>query len=228
MSAMPELHPFGRNLWVVEGPLVRGMGIMFTTRMTIARLTDGSLWIESPVPVSFETLERINSLGLVRYLISATPRHVWRLESWHTLFPDAQLWAAKKTPFTLNKADLPFAGTLGDTPYQGWADDLDQVAFQGSRALEEVIFLHKESGTVIIGDLIQVHSIRNALIKLEGVTAPYGGVGLDIRLTFTKRALARLSLKRVLAWDFDKLIIAHGPLIERDAKALVERAFRWL
>ena len=65
-------------------------------------------------------------------------------------------------------------------------------------------------------------------MRLEGVVSPHGGVGLDIRLTFTNRNLARQSLEKLLAWDFDKLIIAHGPCIEKDAKPFVERAFRWL
>jgi hypothetical protein len=29
-------------------------------------------------------------------------------------------------------------------------------------------------------------------------------------------------------WDFDKLIIAHGPCVDHDAKPFVKRAFRWL
>jgi len=70
--------------------------------------------------------------------------------------------------------------------------------------------------------------LRNALFKLEGVTAPHGGVGREIRLTFTKRDLARRSLEKLLSWDFDKLIIAHGDCIENDAKSFVEQAFRWL
>ena len=40
--------------------------------------------------------------------------------------------------------------------------------------------------------------------------------------------LARESLEKLLSWDFDKLIIAHGICIEKDAKPFVERAFRWL
>jgi hypothetical protein len=55
-----------------------------------------------------------------------------------------------------------------------------------------------------------------------------GGVALDIRLSFTDRNLARRSLEKLLSWDFDKLIIAHGVCIEKDAKPFVERAFRWL
>jgi len=29
-------------------------------------------------------------------------------------------------------------------------------------------------------------------------------------------------------WDFDKLIVAHGVCIEKDARPFVELAFRWL
>jgi len=228
------MQTFAPNVWIIEGPQVRDMGVLFTTRMTVVQLANGSLWVDSPVPVSFETLTRITELGPVRYLVAATPRHVWRLDAWHAPFPEAQLWVARPTPFTLKKGHLPLTGTLGDTPPPAWADDLDQLAFKGSRLIEEVLFLHRASRTLILDDLIQVHPsvrgkpLRNALFRLEGVTAPQGGVGLDIRLTFTKRDLARRSLEKLLSWDFDKLIIAHGDCIEHDAKSFVEQAFRWL
>jgi len=121
-----------------------------------------------------------------------------------------------------------------DTPCQGWVNDFEQLTFKGNPWLKEVIFYHKESRTVIMGDLIQVHSIvkgkplRNTLMKFEGVTHPDGGVGLDIKLTFTNRNLARRSLERLLSWDFNRLIIAHGSCIEKDAKQFVEKAFQWL
>ncbi len=231
---MSDLREFAQNVWIVDGPPVRDMGVMFTTRMAVVKLSTGSLWVDSPVALPSDTLKSITELGSVRYLVAATPRHVWRLAAWHALFPDAELWAPRPTPFTLKKEICPLAGVLGDEPPQAWADDFDQVAFKGNPLIEEVLFFHRPSRTVILDDLIQIHPkvernfIRNALMKLEGVASPHGGVGLDIRLTFIHRALARRSLERVLAWDFDKLIIAHGPCIERDAKPFVERAFRWL
>ena len=231
---MPDIQAFAPNVWIVDGPRVRDMGVMFPTRMTILKLSDGSLWVDSPVPVPFETLKGTTELGPVRYLVAATPRHVWRLEGWHTLFPEAELWASRPTPFTLKKGHLLFSGTLGDTPNPGWADDLDQLAIKGSPLIEEVLFLHRASRTLILDDLIQVHPrvkgkpLRNALFKLEGVAAPQGGVGLDIRLSFTQRDLARRSLEKLLLWDFDKLIIAHGVCNEKDAKQFVEYAFHWL
>jgi hypothetical protein len=231
---MPVFEPFAENLWIIDGPPVRDMGVMFTTRMAVVKLSDGSLWVNSPVSVPFDTLNCITELGSVRYLLAATPRHVWRLAAWHTLFPAARLWAPRPTPFTLKKGHLPFTGILGEMPPQAWMDDLDQLAFKGNPLIEEVLFFHKQSRTVIIDDLIQIHSkvrgrpFRNALLKLGGVASPHGGVPLDIRLSFTNRNLARRSLEKLLSWDFDRLVIAHGACIESDAKPFVKRAFRWL
>ena len=231
---MPGLHEFGKNLWIAEGPLVRDMGLLFPTRMTVTKLATGDLWVSSPVAVPPETLGEITGKGPVRYLVAGTPRHVWRLSDWHNLFPEAELWGPKLSPLTLKKGHLPFTGILGDTPPAGWAVELDQFPFLGNPFIEEVIFFHKPSRTVILDDLIQNvpplegKPLRNAIFRLAGVAYPNGGVPLDGRLTFVHRDLARRSLKKLLSWDFDKLILAHGVCIEKDAKPFVERAFSWL
>ena len=42
------------------------------------------------------------------------------------------------------------------------------------------------------------------------------------------RDAARASLRRILAWDFDKLVVAHGPIVTSGAREIVENAFSWL
>jgi hypothetical protein len=225
---------FAKDLWIIDGPPVRDFGVMFTTRMIVVKLSDGSLWVDSPVSAPFDVLTRITDLGPIRYLVAATPRHVWRLEEWHTLFPQAQVWIPQTTPLTLKKGPLPFTGVLGDVPNPGWAKDLDQLPFKGNPLIEEVLFFHKESRTVILDDLIQSNPLvngkplQNSLIRIGGVAYPHGGVPLDIRLSFINRNAARKSLEKLLSWDFDKLIIAHGDCIKKDAKSFVEQAFHWL
>lgn len=231
---MSQLRAFAGNIWIANGETVRDFGVLFTTRMTIVRLSNGSIWVSSPVSVSFQTLARISELGPVQYLISGTPRHVWRLEAWHTLFPEAQLWVPRSTPSTLKRKRLCYTGVLSDAPPGDWADDLDQLAFRGNPLIEEVFFFHRESRTVILDDLIQNHPVaagkpvRNAFLRLAGVQSPSGGVPLDIRLSFIHRNLARKSLDRLLSWDFEKLILAHGACVESGAREFVEHAFRWL
>ena len=39
--SIPGLQSFAPNIWVVDGPNVRDMGLPFTTRMAIVRLSGG-------------------------------------------------------------------------------------------------------------------------------------------------------------------------------------------
>jgi glyoxylase-like metal-dependent hydrolase (beta-lactamase superfamily II) len=198
--------------------------------MIIVRLADGALWINSPVVVPAETLAEIKALGPLRFLIAPTKLHVWWLEAWRRLFPEAELWAPPQVPRSLRH--LPFTGILGDEPRAGWAHDLDQLVFRGNLFIEEVCFLHRSSRTLIVGDFIQNYRprkwLRNLLTRLAGVAWPHGGVPIDIRLSFLNRKAARESRRKLLAWDFDKLILAHGECVETGAKEFVRRAFRWL
>jgi hypothetical protein len=56
---MPELQRFADGISIVDGPPVRAMGIPFPTRMIIVKLSDGSLWVNSPVSVPGPVLDRI-------------------------------------------------------------------------------------------------------------------------------------------------------------------------
>ena len=40
------------------------------------------------------------------------------------------------------------------------------------------------------------------------------------------KAAARKSLRKILDWDFDKIIMAHGDLIETDAKERAVEAWK--
>lgn len=230
---MGTLTSLGAGLFVVDGPTVRDMGIPFDTRMSVVRLHDGTLWVSSPVATSYEVLAEIAALGPVRYLVSPTPRHYWRLARWHTLFPDAGLWSSPITPITLRDGDLPLAGVLGDPLPAAWTPDLEHVVL-GDALLHESVFYHAPSRTLLVEDVIQLHEplpghpLSTALFRLGGLMAPDGGVSRDIRLTFRDRATARTSVRRILDWPFRTVVLAHGPVVTREAKALVAKAFDWL
>ena len=44
---MADLAAFAENIWIVDGPIVRDMGVIFTARMAVVKLSDGSLWVNS-------------------------------------------------------------------------------------------------------------------------------------------------------------------------------------
>lgn len=62
------------------------------------------------------------------------------------------------------------------------------------------------------------------------VLGVYGrlGVSRTIRLATRDRVAARASLERILAWDFERVIVGHGEIVDTGGRAAIERAFRWL
>ncbi len=210
------LRPYEDSIWVADGPIVRGFGFPFPTRMIVIRLGNGGVWINSPVECAPNDMLMVARIGPVHHLVSPTPMHDWRLDAWAKTFPGAQTWPAK---------------SLGDAAPTDWSSDLDQVVFRGSRVLNEVEFLHRSSRSLIMGDFIQNYrlgqnALRNFILKLAGVD---GGMPIDARASFVgKKALGRASLEHLLSWDFDRLIMAHGECVDRDAHAFVRRAFAWL
>jgi Domain of unknown function (DUF4336) len=224
------MREFGADIWLIDGPPVRAFGIRLPTRMIVVRLRDGSLWINSPVAVSKSLLASIELIGPPRYLVAPTPLHVWRLEEWRRLFPRAELWGPPSIASSPRRRT--FAGVLGDETPEQWKADLDQVVFRGNAFLQEVEFLHKPSRTVVFADFLQNYppdKSRLFLSTLQRLAGVWGlGVPIDIRLTTFNRRLARSSAARMLAWDFDRLVVAHGENLEREARRSVRRAFAWL
>jgi hypothetical protein len=182
--------------------------------------------------VSPETLAGISALGTVKYLVAPTRLHVWRLEEWHALFPDAELWGSPTIPRQFRH--LPFTGILADDAPRGWSDDLDQLVFRGNLFIDEVHFFHRASRSLIVADFLQNHRpvngrpFVNTLCRLFGAAYPQGGVPYDIRWSFVHRQRARQSLEKLLSWNFENLIVAHGVCVRACGREFVERAFRWL
>ena len=66
------LQSFAEDIWIANGPRVRFVVASLPTRMIVVKLGDGSLWINSPVTVSDETINQIETISRVRYLVAPT------------------------------------------------------------------------------------------------------------------------------------------------------------
>lgn len=226
-----EFEALGPDIWVADGPTALDLVIVpYPTRMTVVRLADGGLWVSSPIASSFDGLERLRRLGPVGHLVAATPRHIWRLEHWHELFPEARLWTCAKGPATLGGRDLP-AAVLRNRTATPWREELPHAVYPGI-GFEETTFFRRPSRTLLVEDIVQCHEHHparpalNRLIRFGGVAAP-GGVPRDVR-AITRRDAARRWAERVLSSDFDRLVMAHGPIIRTGAKRYLEARLDWL
>ena len=128
------------------------------------------------------------------------------------------------------RTDLAFTCVLADQPREEWSLDLAQVYFS-SRRENEVVFFHPKSRTMICSDALlnlSEHPSRTTRLvaRLTGNRAP--GFGWPERFMIRDRGLARRQVDRMLEWDIDKIVLAHGTLVDHDGREVLRRAYAWL
>ena len=226
------LRQFGPEIWIADGPVAPFHGFPYPTRMAVIRLSDGSLFVWSPVALSHTLRVAIDALGTVQHLVSPNALHHLFLGEWKSAYPMARLCATPR--LRRKRKDLSFDVELGDAPEPEWAANIDQVVMHGSFALTEVVFFHRDSHTVLIADLVQnfprdwFRGWRGVLARLGGIVAPNPGTPRDWRTSFLDRRAARLALAKILAWPIHRVLIAHGDLPTTDGAAFVRRALGWM
>jgi hypothetical protein len=224
------------DLWVADGGTVSFFGVDYPTRMAVVRLSDGDLWVWSPIALSGELEAAVRALGPVRDLVSPNKLHHLFLGEWRARFPDAKLWGTASTIRRFPK--LPFAGTLTDTAPFDWAGQIDQWRFDNAPFLDEMIFFHRQSRTAIICDFSQPFSrdfLRRHwpaplrwLAPRIGMVEGKGYGPLELRLTLRHRKDARSKMQALIAEDPERVVVAHGEIARHDGAAFLRRAFAWL
>lgn len=230
---MNRLTRYCENVWLYDGETVQWHGMPYTTRMTVIETPGKKLWIHSPAKITDAVLEDITALGEPTWLVSPNKIHHLYLTQWQEMFPEAYLYAS---PGLMKKRkDLCFHKRLLDAPELDWAAEIDQLIFRGSPLMEEVVFFHRSSGTLILADLIENFSpghfrgIRKVVAKASGIISPNGQTPLDWRLSFCfGKRRAKASFHRMLAWQPQRIILAHGECIDADATQYLIRSFRWI
>jgi hypothetical protein len=154
------------------------------------------------------------------------------LGEWKAAFPDARIYSPPG--LRSKRPDLSFYGDLGGQPEDPWASVLDQRVVTGSLFMEEVVFFHRPSRTLILGDLVENHdpavlsAWHRAVARANDMLAPHGTTARIFRLSFVRRAEARRRVNEILSWQAKRVVVMHGPCVEHDAEQFLRHAFSWL
>lgn len=228
-TARPALRQLAENLWVAERRQAF-YGLEVGTRMTVIRLADGSLLLHSPIPLQPDLRAALDALGPVRYAVAPNRLHHLYAGKVAEAYPDARLWVAPG--LERKRPDLVFEAVLGDEAPAPWKGQVDQVFFAGRPYENEVAFFHRASRTLIVCDLAfnfgpSAAAPTRWFMRLLRSYGYFGPTKLDPLLIRDRRA-ARASLEKILAWDFDRVIVAHGDVLESGGNALLREGYGWL
>jgi hypothetical protein len=100
--------------------------------------------------------------------------------------------------------------------------------------MSEAVFFHRPSRTLILGDLIENHdpgaltAWHRAVARANDMLAPHGTTARILRLSLWRCMEARRVINEILSWQARRVVVMHGPCIERDAMAFLRHAVGWL
>jgi hypothetical protein len=236
-----QYKPVAPNIGIVDGPFeyltmvgVR-LPLPFTTRMTVVRLTNGDLFLHSPIAFDAALADRLQAMGTVRHLVSPNQFHYAHIGEWSRAFPDAIAWAS---PHARERArsrgiDVRFDRDIGAEPPEEWRGEIDQTTVPGG-IFGETVFFHRESKTLVLADTImnlELDKIRQPwrfVTKLTGMHHPRGQIFFGMRVPFLlQKRKTRTAARKMLSWQPERIILSHGRWFESNGSATLERLFGW-
>lgn len=227
------LRAIDTDIWVAEQPL-KYFGLGIGTRMTVIRLADRGLAVISPIQVSAGVVDGLNGLGEVRHIVAPNLYHYLFVADFKAAYPTATFWAT--SGLKEKKPDLAVDQIIdGDStsPWPGleylFFDGFKTLGPSGPDPLDEWVFYHAASRTLILTDTAFYFDesfpwLTQLVTKIGGGYKSLSPSMLE-RLATTDRAKVKAAAARVLSWDFDRVIMAHGSIVERDGRAKFQRGY---
>jgi hypothetical protein len=241
MQQNTVLQKLAPDVWIANRPL-RFLGLSIGTRMTVVRLADGQLVVISPISLTPELIAELDRLGPIAYHIAPNRYHHLFSQSFQQQYPQAAFWGAiglqeKRPNLAIEQIITAEAGEIGsDLLYRQFSG----INVPGSALsnlarpdpVNEVVFFHQPSRTLIITD-IAFHFDRTSAWETQLVGKLIGGYEklqptLLEKRWLGDRNLVERSIRAVLAWDFDRVVMAHGSVIETGGKVMLKAGYEWL
>lgn len=229
------LKKIDKNIWVAEQNL-KYLGLQVGTRMTIIRLKNCELVVISPIKVDKETINQINELGKVSIIIAPNLYHHLSISDFKSIYPDAKVFAAPG--LDSKRQDIHFDKIINQGKL-GTRDEIEYFLFEGFKTLSpkgafplnEIVFFHRESQTLILTDTA-FHFDETFPLITKLTTRIIGGYkklepSVLEKLAIREKQKVKNSIQTVLKWNFEKVIVAHGSIIENQGKEKLRKGYKW-
>jgi Domain of unknown function (DUF4336) len=214
------------DLWHLPFTVTLPLGMKMPARMTVVRLRDSRLLLHSPAPIDQALAVELGRLGEVAILVAPNTQHQRFISAAAQAFPNARVLAAEGV--AAKQPSLRIDGVLGNHAPPDYRDEIEQVLIEGAPALNEVAFFHRASRTLIACDLVfnilePPNFMASLVLTLVGARGRLAQ-SRAWRFLAKDRPAVAASVERILRWDFERLVPAHGEIVEADARAALGAA----
>ena len=215
----------GPDMFMVRGSIRMNPLMRITRNMAIVR-DGGELTLINPIRLSEDGERQLTELG--------TPKRILRLGCFHGV----------DDPYYVDTFDVEFWAQPGGTTYPGPKIDFELAegaalpfpdaelfCFRGTTQPEAALLIKRAGGILLTCDAIQNYGDYKHNTLLAKLMMPFIGfpkttlIGpLWLKAMTPEGGTLKSEFERLLGLDFERLLSAHGSLLDSGAHAAVERA----
>ena len=205
-------------------------GLRISTRMTVIRLADGSLLAHSAVPLTVAQKQELDALGPLRHIVAPSAMHHMFVPALAKLYPEAQLYGTKGVRH--KHPELPKMQPIPADESAPWAGQLQCLPVAGIPLLDETLWFHPLSGSLIVTDVLQCWQGPLSLpVRMYlGLTGGHERLAVPrtVRMLVKDKAAIRACARQVCALPVQRVILLHNSVISSEpAKRLREALSIW-
>lgn len=221
-TGLQELDPGG--IWIGERTLWFS-GVRLRSRMTVVRLVDGRLWVHSASEPTPELCAELDRLGQVSWVVVPNRFHHLHATAMKERYPDAQL-IGPASAIARNKR-VALDVTLDDERLPSLVPELSPVALGGVPFLDETLFFHAKTRTLIGADLMMCgcpadHWTWRWASRVCGQYQRFKAPP-DVRWKTRSGPLVQQSLDVLAKLPMERILVAHSdPIEDRPGEQLAE------
>lgn len=234
MERPTSLRRLDRDLYCVDHDFSL-MGVRLGGRTTVVRLRDGTLLLHSPGPLTDSDAVAIGALGAVRALLAPNLQHHVHLDAARRRWPEAQLLGPAALRDKRRDLRLDVAIASGDPSRDlppSVVGSLEPLFVGGMPELDECGFLHVPSRTVILTDVAFHVCSPKPLWTQMFMRLNSGWNRLapprPVRAMVKDREVARAGVEAILARQFERVVVAHGDVLEQGGPSALRAGYDWL
>lgn len=192
-------------------------------RSTFVSLEKNGLLIS---PGSCLDLNQLKTLTGVTDIIAPSLFHCGGIPKAHSVFPNSKVWGPIGASEVKSKINWTHELSTSQWPYN---DQLALIEIKGMPKVNEIVFFHRETKSLIISDLcfnmVDASGLGAWIIlNLFGTYRKLAVSKFFLKLVQDRNAFEQ-SLKILFSYDFENIIVSHGANVMGQGRSKLIKAF---
>jgi len=219
MHSLAAPLPLAENLWLLVYPM-KIFGADVRRNVTLLRLQSGRLIIiHSTAPFTPQDVTSIRALGEPGWLLEGVLRHDTFAKEGRAAFPGIPYLAPQGFSEVAGFPTEPIVPAPKE-----WNGEVLSLEIQGTPEMRDTALLHVASRTLILTELLfnfgDNEPLWTELLLRAAVGSEHSpGMSRPYKSEIKDEDAFRASMDAILQWEFDRIIVGHGDVIEFDGNA---------